>query len=142
MASRDDAGQVTAFVVVFMVALIGFAGLVIDGSVALSAKRRAMNEAQGAARAGAQALDERAYREEGISVIKRDAAIDRVDSYMAAAHIPQSNYRVEFAGSDTVVVDEWFTKRLNILGAFGFPSITARGHGAARTAHGIVQEGG
>jgi Flp pilus assembly protein TadG len=141
MARRDQRGQVTAFVVVFMVALIGFAGLVIDGGVALAAKRRAMNEAQGAARAGAQALDERAYREQGISVIEQDAAHGAVDAYMAAAHIPASNYRVSFAGIDTVVVDEWFDKPLNILGAFGFPSVTARGHGSARSAHGIVQEG-
>lgn len=141
MASRDEDGQVSAFVVVFMVALVGFAGLVIDGSVALSAQRRAMNEAQAAARAGAQALNIQEYREHGVSVINERDANDAVDAYMLAVHIPKSNYRIGFVGTDTVVVDEWFTKPLNILGAFGVAPIRARGHGTARTAHGVVEEG-
>jgi hypothetical protein len=138
---RSEAGQVTAFVVVFMVAIIGFAGLVIDGSVALSAQRRAMNEAQAAARAGAEAIDVGEYREHGRSVIDEVAAGDAVDAYMRVVHIPKANYRVAFAGTESVIVDEWFTKPLNILGAFGVGPVTARGHGSARSAHGIVEEG-
>ena len=45
---RDERGQVTAFVVIFMAVLVLFAGLVIDGGYTLAAKRRAMNEAQAA----------------------------------------------------------------------------------------------
>jgi len=141
MTRRDEGGQVTAFVVVFMVALIGFAGLVIDGGVALAAKRRAMNQAQAAARAGAEALDVRRYRDTGVSRLDPDAAVSAVDSYMQAVHIPQSNYNRTVVGVDTVVVDEWFQQPLNILGVFGTSSVTARGHGSARTVHGIVREG-
>jgi hypothetical protein len=139
MTARSEAGQVTAFVVVFMVALIGFAGLVIDGGVGLAAQRRAMNEAQAAARAGAEALDAQAYREQGISRLDPSAARDAVDRYMAAVH--RTQYHVEFVGDDTVVVDETFKEPTNLLGVFGFPTITASGHGSARTVHGIVQEG-
>ena len=61
----DERGQVTVFVVIFMIALIGLAGLVIEGGVALAARRRAINEAQAAARAGAEALNEGHYRSSG-----------------------------------------------------------------------------
>ena len=136
MRARGQVGQVTAFVVVFMVALIGFAGLVIDGAVALSAYRRAMNEAQAAARAGAEALNTTIYRNEGRSVIEQGAASDAVGQYMHAAN-SSAKYDVEFTGDDTVVVSESFDQSLNFFGSF-----TAKGHGSARTVHGIAQEGG
>lgn len=126
----------TAFVVVFMVALIGFAGLVIDGAVALSAYRRAMNESQAAARAGAEALNTTIYRDEGRSVIDQTAAGDAVGRYMHVANA-SAKYDVAFVGDDTVVVTESFDQSLNFFGSF-----TAKGHGSARTVHGIAQEGG
>jgi hypothetical protein len=140
MTPRDESGQVTAFVVVFMVALIAIAGLVIDGGVALAAQRRAMNEAQAAARAGAEALDVQQYRDNGVSEINQSDAKGAVDRYMATAD-KTATYTVNFIGTDTVVVDEKFDQALNILGVVGVGSITANGHGTARTAHGIVQEG-
>jgi Flp pilus assembly protein TadG len=135
MTRRDEAGQVTAFVVVFMVALIAVAGLVIDGGVALAAQRRAMNEAQAAARAGAEALNVELYRDQGVSEIDQSAARDAVGNYMKAADNGVTP-DVHFVGTDTVVVDLSFTQSLNIFG-----SMTATGHGTARTAHGVVQEG-
>ena len=45
----DDSGQVTAFVVILTVALVGFAGLVLDAGMALSAKVQALDAAQAAA---------------------------------------------------------------------------------------------
>ena len=47
-----DAGQITAFVVVMMAALILLAGLVLDGGLTLDARERALGEAQEAARVG------------------------------------------------------------------------------------------
>jgi len=136
MRAHGEVGQVTAFVVVFMVALIGFAGLVIDGAVALSAYRRAMNEAQAAARAGAEALNTTIYRDEGRSVIDQRAADNAVGQYMHAANT-SAKYDVAFVGDDTVVVTESFDQSLNFFGSF-----MAKGHGSARTVHGITQEGG
>lgn len=60
--AREQRGQVSAFVVVLATACLLFAGLVLDGGLALAAKTRALGQAQGAARAGAQELDLRAYR--------------------------------------------------------------------------------
>ena len=49
--------------VLFTVALLAIAGLVIDGGYALGAKREAMNNAEQAARAGADALNQGALRD-------------------------------------------------------------------------------
>jgi len=141
MRRRDEHGQVTVFVVIFMIALIGLAGLVIDGGVALAARRRAVNEAQAAARAGAEALDEGLYRSTGARTIDQSAAQAKVASYMSAAD-PGAVYTVSFPAGDTVQVDEHFDQAMNILGVFGVSSITASGHGSARTVHGITQENG
>ena len=46
----DDSGQVTPFVVILAIALIAFAGLVLDAGMALSAKVQALDAAQAAAR--------------------------------------------------------------------------------------------
>ena len=50
----DEAGSVTAMVAIFAVALLLLAGLVYDGGMILASKRRAINTAEQAARAGAQ----------------------------------------------------------------------------------------
>ena len=139
MRRRNESGQVTAFVAIFMVALIGLAGLVLDGGVALSARRRATNEAQAAARAGAEALDVAVYRRSGVSRLNQKDAKAAVAQYMSDAHL-SAKYSVSFNANDDVVVDENFDQPLNILGVFGVGSITARGHGSARIAHGVVQE--
>lgn len=54
---KDDCGQVTAFVVGTVFALWLFAGIVVDGGLALAGKARALDTAQEAARTGAQQLD-------------------------------------------------------------------------------------
>lgn len=56
-AVRGDSGQVTAVVVVSVAGLFLFAGLVIDGGLALAGKVRAADTAQEAARAACQEVD-------------------------------------------------------------------------------------
>ncbi|MFH9964892.1 pilus assembly protein TadG-related protein [Streptomyces mirabilis] len=56
-ALRGDSGQVTAVVVVTVAGLFLFAGLVIDGGLALAGKVRAADTAQEAARAACQEVD-------------------------------------------------------------------------------------
>src|SRR5438874_4585929 len=63
----DDSGQVTPFVVILSIALIAFAGLVLDAGMALSAKVQALDAAQAAARAGAQQLNLTAYRTSNVA---------------------------------------------------------------------------
>src|ERR1700737_3055187 len=53
----DEKGMVTAFVVLITLALVMFIGLVLDGGYTLAARREAIDEADGAARAAAQAVN-------------------------------------------------------------------------------------
>src|SRR5437870_10754247 len=80
----EESGQVTPFVVVFVAALLLMAGLVIDGGLALAAKVRAIDEAQAAARAGAQSLDLRAYRTRNTVVLDPVRAAAAARAYLAA----------------------------------------------------------
>lgn len=70
----DDAGWVTAFVVIFAVALVFVAGLVLDGGRMLSEHRRAGNLADSAARAGAQAISEDLVRAGAPEILDTAAA--------------------------------------------------------------------
>ena len=66
--TRDERGVAAAFVVLFTVALLTVAGLVIDGGYALAAKREAMNQAEQAARAGADAISAASLRDGNANV--------------------------------------------------------------------------
>lgn len=65
--TSDDSGQVTAFVAIMTLAMVLFAGLVLDAGLALSAKVQALDAAHAAARAGAQQLNLTLYRERNIA---------------------------------------------------------------------------
>lgn len=133
---RDEQGMVTATVVIFTVTLLAVAGLVFDGGNLLTAKRRAINEAEAAARAGAQALDLSSLRGGGVVVVDPIAAEDRAKDYLArVGH--EGTVSVEGA---TVRVEVSFVEELSILGAFGLDPRTVKGVGVARAVRGI-QEG-
>ncbi|WP_310726923.1 pilus assembly protein TadG-related protein [Streptomyces sp. N2A] len=71
----DDRGQVTAFAVAVVAALWLFAGIVVDGGLALAGKARALDVAQEAARSGAQQLDIGHLRHhDAIRLVRADAA--------------------------------------------------------------------
>ena len=137
--ARDEAGQVAAFVAVFALALVFLAGLVVDGGAALAAKRRAMNEAEGAARAGAQALDLDAYRRGGTYTLDPDAARDAALSYLARTGHAEGA-EVAVAG-ERVSVSVRFDQPMTILGAGGVGSVSVSGTGTARSVRGVVSEG-
>jgi hypothetical protein len=63
---RGDEGQISGFAVIMVTAMLAVAGLVLDGGLAVSAKVRALDIAQSAARAGAQHLDLTLYRQTGL----------------------------------------------------------------------------
>jgi Flp pilus assembly protein TadG len=132
----DERGQVTAFVVVFVMALLLFAGLVLDGGLVLAAKRRAVNEAEAAARAGAQALDLAAYRATGAVVLDPGQARRSARQYLEA-----TGHEGEVSvGSDEVAVTVRFSQPMQILGIGGLGSVGVVGTGRARAAHGVDRE--
>ena len=81
----DDAGQVTPFAVLMIVALLAVAGLVLDAGLALSEKVRALDIAQAAARAGAQELDLYKYRTTNVAELDPARAAAAARAWLSSA---------------------------------------------------------
>ena len=128
MRRSDERGAVTVFVVVFTTTLILVAGLATDGGLLLAARRAAINEAEAAARDGAQALRTDRLRLDGSVSIDPAGARRRVGAYLARTG---HDGTVEVSG-DTVRVEVSFTKPLAVLGLAGLAPITVRGSGDAQ----------
>lgn len=131
---RDERGQVTAFVTIFTLALIFVVGLVLDGGFVLAAKRQAMNEAEQAARAGAQAVDIDALRGTGAQVLQPEAAADAARAYLARVG-RTGDVTVDGA---TVTVSVSIDRPLLILGIGGLADVTVTGTGSASAVRGVV----
>jgi hypothetical protein len=117
---KRDAGQVTAFVVAIFSALILVAGLVLDGGLILSARLRALNEAQEAARAGAQAIDLATYRATGTITIDPSHAVAAARAYLASIG---TNGDVQVNG-DQVTVTVRRTQTTQILAIAGIGRVS------------------
>lgn len=132
-----DRGSVTAFVACFTLALIAVAGLVIDGGLVLAARQRAFNDADAAARAGAQAVDETSVRSGGTVVIDRARAERLVRDHLSAAGATGS---AQVDGDTvTVVVDR--AQDLSILGFAGLGPVTIHASGTAHAVRGVRNGG-
>lgn len=84
---RGESGQVMPLVAVTLFAIVAIMALVIDGGVLFAQRRSLQGLADGAARAGAMAIDEQKLRESGGAVVQLDpsAARSAVTSYFAEA---------------------------------------------------------
>ena len=88
---EEDEGVVTAFVVIFAVALVFVCGLVLDGGRILASKREANNLAESAARAGAQAISDDAVRSGSAVILNGPAAEDAACAFLGRAGQPCGN---------------------------------------------------
>jgi hypothetical protein len=127
----DERGVITAFVVVMTTALILVAGLVLDGGYTLAARRQAIDEADGAARAAAQAVA--VSTRGGVVTLDPGRAQAAVDAFLApTGHAGQASVR-----GDAVTVTVSFSRRMLILGIGGLVSVQVTGRGTARAVPGI-----
>jgi Flp pilus assembly protein TadG len=126
---RRDEGQVTAFVAVLLLALLVMLGLVTDGGRALAARVQVTNEAQEAARAGAQALDLAAYRRDGTVRLDPAGAEQRVLAYLSATGDSATAVRV---AGDLVSVTVVRVEPTRLLMLAGLGRVHATGTGTAR----------
>lgn len=128
-----DSGQITAFVVVIASALVLLIGLVLDGGLTLSARERAIDQAQEAARAGAQGINLADYRANGTLELNPALATADAETYLA---------RIGAVGAVTVT-GELVTVRvtvvqpMQILSAAGIRSITVHGTATAEPVRGV-----
>jgi Flp pilus assembly protein TadG len=130
---KDDQGQVMAFIGIFTVAVVLFAGLLLDGGLALAAKVRAIDEAQEAARAGAQALDLAAYRKDGTVRLVPAQARALAQRYLATTG---DSGTVTVAG-DQVTVTVTAHQPTQLLDSVGLHTLTVTGTATAHPVRGI-----
>lgn len=132
--ARDERGRVTAFVVVITTACLLFAGLVLDGGLALAAKTKAIGHAQEAARAGAQELDLASYRAGGDARLDPSAAQAAAQRYLGAVGATGT----VTADATTVRVHVDARQRTQILGLIGLGEIAVSAEGQARPDQGAL----
>ena len=128
----QEDGMVTAFVVIFTLALLAMAGLVFDGGLALSAKVRAIDDAQAAARAGAQAIDIPLYRQSGTITLDSAQAVADAQGFLAAA----GEHGTVTVTGETVDVTVTITQPTQILSVVGVDQLTVSGAGSATAEQG------
>ena len=83
-SGRGEQGSITAFTAVACMGLLAFTGLAVDCGEALAAKTQALGQAEDAARAGAQALNLRALRQDAAVTLDPATARRDATAYLAA----------------------------------------------------------
>jgi hypothetical protein len=131
-----ERGTVTAFVVSFTFALLAVGGLVVDGGYILAARERAYDEADAAARAGAQAIDVDTLRSGGTATLTISDAQRRVDAYLR----PTGHEGVVEVNGDEVTVTITHDRSLVLLGAFGVGPVTIEATGTASAIQAVEDE--
>ena len=117
---RDEAGSISAFVVVITVALMMCAGLVFDGGRIVAGRVTASDRAAAAARSGAQEI---AVMADGRVVLDPKRAASRARSYLAT-NGASGEVQVT-AGRITVTVSQEVPMTLLRLAGVGTKTVTA-----------------
>ena len=133
---RSEHGQVTAVVTILVLALLASAGLVLDGGRLLAERRELRDLANGAARAGAQAVSLDDLRGTGEVVIDPAAAEAAASAFLAASG---ERGEVVVDGDAVRVVVRGDTDLL-LLRLVGADRREVIGRGEARLARGVSEE--
>lgn len=123
----------TAFITVFVLAIVLVAGLVLDGGMIFAAYVRAVNEAQSAARAGAQQLDLGVYRDSNRVVL--DAARARQAALGYLGSTPDTG--TALVSGDTVSVTVHAVQETVLLRIAGLDSVEVAGSASAQAQRGV-----
>jgi hypothetical protein len=83
MRRRDEEGSATVFVIGFAIVLFLCAGLVIDGGLAINKRMRIADDAEQAARIGADSIDVGEFRRSETLVIDKQLARQRITGYLS-----------------------------------------------------------
>ena len=127
-----DTGSITLFfVIVVPVLVIGVGGLVVDGGGIVTTKRAAINQAEQAARAGAQGLAIEEVRAGGGHVLDAARAQEAARSYLDAIGRTGT---VDVVG-DRVSVTVTVSRSMKLL---PLPAVTVSGIASARNVRGVV----
>ncbi len=94
--NRDERGSATIFMIGFAMVLFLCAGLVIDGGLAINKRMRIADDAEQAARIGADSIDVNEFRRSEKLVINESLARQRVNGYMSDLGYGSGNFEVKF----------------------------------------------
>ncbi len=130
---RDQAGSMSAFVALLLVALMVLLGLVVDGGTALSARQAAADEAEQAARAGAGALSVEALRT-GSLQLDPGAAVAAAEAFASEAGHPGT----ATASGAVVTVRIHFRVATQVLGIVGIHSLPVSAVASATDIQGVT----
>jgi hypothetical protein len=121
-ARHTDRGAASIFVLGMAVVLLVCAGLVVDGGLAINARMRIADDAEQAARVGADSIDVEELRNGGDLVINRVEAESRAASYLQARGYAPGQYSVLPEGDRVVVTinDTSDTALLKLVGISTF----------------------
>lgn len=139
---KDERGQVAALVAVMLFGLIVLVGLVIDAGLLFASRRDLQGLADGAARAGAMAVDELALRN-GESGVRLDPDMARLQAreYLSSAGFAGSSDIKP--GPDGTEVTLEMQRRTLIMAIVGIREVTVRASSTASPRYGIDSvEGG
>ncbi len=132
---REESGSVTPLVAVMLLGLLAVAALVVDGGVLFAARRDLQALADGAARAGAMAVDIQRLRETELVRLDPEEAEEAVRQYLDAAGFNgTSTIRADIL-SVTVHLSE--TRPTVMMGLLGVRSVRVEADAVARPRTGI-----
>jgi len=136
---RRDDGAITVMMPIVVVGLLAMVGLVVDGGTALSARGRAADVAQQAARAGADALDPNAVRRGRPDrlVLNPAAAAAAANRVLVAGAVHGT---VSVSGQ-SVTVRATVQKHTAILSAVGVTTVQGTASATATILYGGTTEG-
>ena len=136
-----DRGSITLPVLVLTPALLMVGGLVVDGGYAISARQRAFNVAEQAARAGAAAIDTAALRAGQARLVIDCTRPEPCAQELAADYVASTDDRLVGpvqATATTVTVTVEATRRTVVLSVIGIQELTVQATGTAEVQRGIT----
>lgn len=133
-----ERGSVTLMLLVLTLALIGLAGIVIDGGAKLDQAENATAIAQEAARAGAGMVNQANAYSTGTFTVDQAQAVAAAQQYLAAGH-----YRgtVTAPTPDTIQVTVTLSSPTRVLSILGIDTMTSTGSATASLVTGVTGPG-
>ena len=128
----DERGSVMVFWLVLLPILVATIGLTFDAGQILAARREALDNAQNAAVAGTQGLNETATRVGNTSLDPSLVAVE-VNAYLALVGATGSHTST----SETVTVTVTETVEMEMLSILGIEAKTVSGTATARVVRGV-----
>lgn len=134
MRRTSQRGAIVAFVVVIVAALFMLIGLVVDGGRILTARAHASDDAQEAARAGAQQLNQSLTHSGTGTALDPVAASAAAQTYLEAA----GDVGTVGVSGDSVTVTVTTSLPMQMLGLIGLGTATVSETQTARAVRGVV----